>query len=109
MGTTMLDIQDPAATHTTIRAARDILAAALARCVSVTPGKSTIPALSSVLVEALPTEGKVRLTVTDLDRWLTTHVPAAITEPVTLLLPAKVLADVVRAFPPGEVTITAPV
>ena len=68
---------------------------------AVVPAKTTLTALSNVLLQA---EGSVlRLTATDLDLSMTTTMPAKVEQPGALCIQARRANEIVRALPPGEV------
>ncbi len=70
---------------------------------AVVPAKTTLTALSNVLLQA---EGEqLRLTATDLDLSLTTSMPAKVEQPGALCIQARRAGEIVRALPPGEVKI----
>ncbi|HEX6208772.1 MAG TPA: DNA polymerase III subunit beta, partial [Actinomycetota bacterium] len=87
------------------RCERDTLAEALAtaqRGVSTRPG---IPALTGVMLEA----GSEGLTVTTTDLEVTTqvHVPVEVSEEGSALVPARLVAEMVKSLPPDDVDISA--
>lgn len=69
------------------------------------PGKTTLPVLANILVEATP-DG-VRLSGTDLDIAVSTLVPAEVDTEGSLTLPAKKLVEIVRELPSAAIRITA--
>ena len=87
------------------RCERDVLAEALAtaqRGVSTRPG---IPALTGVMLEA----GSEGLTVTTTDLEVTTQVRVAVEvgEEGNVLVPARLMAEMVKSLPPDDVDIAA--
>lgn len=77
---------------------------ALARMQGVAAKKSTMPALSTVLLRA---EGHaLRLSATDLYLAIETSVAAEVATPGGLALPAKDLLERVKAMPDGSITVT---
>ncbi|HEX2030683.1 MAG TPA: DNA polymerase III subunit beta [Actinomycetota bacterium] len=85
------------------RCDRDVLAEALAtvqRGVSTRPG---IPALTGVLISAGP-EGLL-LTTTDLEVTTQVQVPVEVAAEGTALVPARLIADMVKSLPPDAVEL----
>ncbi|MCL2884331.1 MAG: DNA polymerase III subunit beta [Oscillospiraceae bacterium] len=74
------------------------------RAVSV---KSTIPALEGILLRADEGTqgGALLLTGYDLEIGITTAVPATVTAPGDIVLPARLFGDIVRRLPADEVTL----
>jgi DNA polymerase III subunit beta len=65
--------------------------------------RSTLPILSGILVSA--TEGEIRLQTTDLEISIRNTVPALIEQEGQIVLPGKLLSDIVRNLPEAAVTI----
>lgn len=85
---------------------RDALLAELSFAQSVAETKTTIPILSSILLEV--GENGVTITATDLDRSIVTSVPAKIRRPGAVAIPARKLYDYTKLLPSGvELTIKA--
>ena len=63
--------------------------------------KTTMPILANVLLSA--TDGKLRVSATDLEITAVATVNAAVKAPGSTTVNAKVLADIVRELPDGEV------
>lgn len=87
------------------RCERDILAEALAtvqRGVSTRPG---IPALTGVMLETSP-DGLL-LTTTDLEVTTQIRVPVEVAEEGSALIPARLIAEMVKSLPVGDVDIEA--
>lgn len=80
---------------------RDALQHELSHLVRVTEKKSTIPILSTVLIES--EKDAIRLATTDLDVGLVTICTATVSESGAIVLPAKRLFDIVKALPDGEI------
>lgn len=79
------------------------LAPALQTALRAVPARTTLPALSGVL---LTTESDhLTLQATDLDLAICTRVPADVSTPGAVLLPARFLAEIVRRLPPVTVTV----
>ena len=67
--------------------------------------KSPIPALEGILLEAGP--AGVKLTGYDLKKGIYTTVDAEVSQPGSIVISAKIFADIVRSLPEGVVSITA--
>lgn len=67
--------------------------------------RSAIPALGGVLLAA--EDGSIRLAATDTEMALTSSTTASVDQPGTLLLPARLLLDVVRVADGSTVTLAA--
>ena len=66
--------------------------------------RSSIPALEGILFKA---DGfQLTLTGYDLEMAITTTIEANVREPGEIVLPAKLLGDMVRRLPGGEITIS---
>lgn len=104
-----------------IELSRETLLRALADVLAPAAVKSTLPILSAVRCIAEPSSvggpdaGRLRLTTTDLDWWITVEASALVEfpngaptagKPVAFAAPAKKLADLVRTFAHGLVRIT---
>lgn len=84
---------------------RDALETSLSAAIAATPGRTVLPILGNVLVEA---EGDgVRLSATDLDTTLRLRVPAEVEQPGSTTLPAKLLRDIAAKLPTGPIAIEA--
>lgn len=70
----------------------------------VIPSHSQIPLLSSVLLEATPTEFK--LSVTDLEFGVTVAIPAKIEESGGLLVPGKQFVEILSSLPHEKAQLT---
>src|SRR5256885_15917708 len=86
---------------------REQLQEGLAAVAAAIPAKTTLPEFANVLVEASKQGGGLRLSGTDLDIAVSTTVPAEVDADGAGTLPAKKLAAIARALPPGPVPVTA--
>lgn len=83
--------------------ARDSLVTALGSVARATKSNSPMPVLSGVLIRGA--ENGLDLTATDLDLTIQAHVEAQVTDPASIVLPARYLLDIVRRLPGQEVEI----
>lgn len=74
--------------------AKEHLLAGLHAVQNVAGGRSTLPILQNVLVQA--ETGELWLTGTDLDTWITCSVPATVARPGSTTVPARKLMGLVR-------------
>jgi DNA polymerase-3 subunit beta len=74
----------------------------VARAVS---GRSSLPILGNVLLD--PGTDSLRLAATDLELGIQRQVPARISEPGPVTLPARTLSEIVGVLPDAEVTVAA--
>lgn len=82
---------------------RDDLVATLSLVSRAVSARTTLPALGGVL---LTTDGDgLTVRATDLELSLTRHTAASVDTPGEVLLPARLLADVSRSLPPGDVEL----
>jgi DNA polymerase-3 subunit beta len=72
--------------------------------IGTVPTKSTLPILSTLLVEA--GQGRLSLTATDLDISVRTGVECEVADEGKTCLPARRLAEIVRELPPVPVEVT---
>jgi DNA polymerase III subunit beta len=87
-----------------ISTSRDSLSATLQLVSRAVSTRSTLPSLGGIL--AIVDSGGVTMRATDMELALTRAVDEAQTEREgTVLLPGRLLVDVVRNLPPGEVTL----
>jgi len=86
-------------------ASRAKLLPKLQEALGVIPTRSTLPILSNLLLET--GEGKVKIAATDLDVAIITYSPASISKKGSLSVPAKMVADLVREAPEGDITFSA--
>lgn len=84
---------------------RDNLAAAVGLVQRVIPPRSPLPVLSGILLKAA--DDRLTLTGSDLELAISMWIPAEVTTPGELLLPARYVADIVRRLPEGPVQIEA--
>jgi DNA polymerase-3 subunit beta len=66
-------------------------------------GRSTLPILSNVMLEAK--EGRLRLLATDLEIWMECSVPVEMAQGGAITLPAKVVSEVVGSLPEAKVEL----
>jgi DNA polymerase-3 subunit beta len=86
---------------------RAVLLKSLGHVQSVVERRNTIPILSNVLLEARE-DGSLRLMATDLDLQVDESVPANVTQPGAITVPAHTFFDIVRKLPEGsQVELTA--
>jgi DNA polymerase III subunit beta len=83
--------------------AREALLDRLQTLVRVASTHSAVQALSGVHLDA--TEGAIELRATDLEVGLRMPLEGSVARPGTVVLPARLLLDVVRALPTGEVEL----
>jgi DNA polymerase-3 subunit beta len=83
--------------------AREALLDRLQTLVRVASTHSAVQALSGVQFEA--TDAAVELRATDLEVGLRMPLDGSVARPGTVVLPARLLLDVVRALPAGEVEL----
>lgn len=84
---------------------RDSLQDALRAVAAAVPGRSNLPILSNVLVEA--TRKGVRFSGTDLDIAVSVMAPADVETEGVATLPAKKLADIAKELPPAAIRFVA--
>jgi len=82
---------------------RDELASGLQLVSRAASARGTVQVLGGVGIRAA--EGLLELEATDMELSLRTTVPATVDGEGTLVVPAKLLGDIVRLLPPGEVTL----
>jgi DNA polymerase-3 subunit beta len=86
---------------------RAVLLKSLGHVQSVVERRNTIPILSNVLLEARE-DGSLRLMATDLDLQVDESVPANVSQPGAITVPAHTFFDIVRKLPEGsQVELTA--
>ncbi len=81
------------------------LAAALAIAARGVSQRSTVQILSGILLRA---DGSLELAATDMELSLRVPVAARVEEPGSVVLPGRLLLDIVKALPSAEVTIEQP-
>jgi DNA polymerase III subunit beta len=97
------DIAISPAGNVTVTCERDALVAALAVVSRAVSTRGSVQVLSGVLVEAQ--NGLVQLAATDMELSLRTTFPAKVDGDGSLVVPGKLLTDLVRLLPDSEVTI----
>jgi DNA polymerase-3 subunit beta len=83
---------------------RDALADAVAWTTRVLPGRPALPVLSGILLEASDT-GSLELACFDYEVSARCDAPAAVEEPGRVLVQGRLLADIARTLPAGEVSV----
>jgi DNA polymerase III subunit beta len=84
-----------------LQCTQEALAEALATVGRVVPGKSTLPVLTNVLLEADPSDG-LRLVATNLDLTVSRRVRATVSVAGRTTVPARLLADYVALLDHGK-------
>ncbi len=84
-----------------LQCAQEALAGALATVGRVVPGKSTLPVLTNLLLEADPADG-LRLIATNLDLTVSRRVRASVSTAGRTTVPARLLADYVALLDRGK-------
>jgi DNA polymerase-3 subunit beta len=87
------------------RCERDVLVEALSSASRATSGRERLPVLAGARLEVNGDE--LRITATDLDLTIEVVVTVAGIADGVVVIPAKLAADIVRAFEPGAVTVDA--
>jgi len=87
-----------------ISIAKSELSAALARVIHATASRSSVPALSGILISCK--EGIITFFASDLETSIKTQVEGLITEPGTIAVPGKIFSDIVRSLPESAVNLT---
>ncbi|MGI8728251.1 MAG: DNA polymerase III subunit beta, partial [Solirubrobacterales bacterium] len=87
-----------------LTADRDALLDALQVASRAVSTRSTLPSLGGILMTASAGEAIVR--ATDMELGLTIALEAGVEGEGSVLLPGRLLADLARALPRGEVTIS---
>ncbi len=82
---------------------KSVLQAAVNIASRAASSKSPIPALEGILLEAGP--AGVKLTGYDLKKGIYTSIEADVAQPGSIVISAKIFADIVRALPEGVVSI----
>ncbi|UJA21770.1 DNA polymerase III subunit beta [Thermoleophilia bacterium SCSIO 60948] len=83
---------------------RESLASALAMVGRAVSARATLPSLSGILLTS--EEGRLTLRATDMEMSLTVSLAGLeVSGTGSVLIPGRLLSDVVRSLPPGEVTI----
>ncbi len=99
----MTDIDIAVGTGLSVTCDRDELAATLGVVSRVVSSRGSVQVLSGVLLQ--PTEGGLNLAATDMELSLRTTLPARVEGDSSVVVPGKLLVDLVRLLPASEVTI----
>lgn len=83
---------------------RDRLVSAISAVERAVSVRDTLPLLAGIRLRA--TTGQLQLNATDLELSLETTIPAQVGEPGDVVLEARLLSQVIRRFPPGEVQLS---
>jgi DNA polymerase-3 subunit beta len=86
-------------------ASRAKLLPRLQEVLGVVPTRTTLPILSNLILET--GEGKIKIAATDLDIAIITYTQANVSKKGSLSVPAKMVTDLVREAPEGDITFTA--
>lgn len=86
-----------------IRCEQELLAASLGIVTRAMPSRTTIPVLENVFIETA--QDHINMICTDLQLGIQTQMEAQVEEEGCFLLPGRLLSDMVRKLPKGEVTI----
>ncbi len=79
------------------------LGASLQHVLQVVPSKSTLPILTSILIEAL--DNKLKISATDLDISITASLDCKVVKKGSAALPARILFEIIRELPESEITV----
>src|SRR5713226_5129030 len=77
----------------------------LQKVARIVSGRSPLPILSNVLIEA--SGSTITLAATDLELAIQCSLGASVAEEGRLTVPARLLSDLVAQLPPGDVTLAA--
>lgn len=89
-------------------ASKQDLVEAFTRAAGALPQRATsIPILSSILLEFQAKDSSIRATATDLEVAVITDCPATVSESGAIVVPGAKLLESVREMPEGEITISA--
>ena len=69
-------------------------------------GKSLLPILIHILIDARIADGRVRFAATNLDMGINGWIPAQVEEPGAIAVPARLICDFVNTLPQGQVEMT---
>ena len=86
-----------------VTANRDVLAEALQTVGRAVSARSTVQILGGILVQA--GEGSVELAATDMELSIRARIDAEVAEDGAVVVPGRLLLDIVRVLPAGEVTL----
>ncbi|MBR6364702.1 MAG: DNA polymerase III subunit beta [Lachnospiraceae bacterium] len=83
---------------------KDILSKAVSTVLKAIPGKTTMPILECILINA---EGnKIKLTATDTELGIETTIEGNITQPGRIAIEAKIFSEIIRRLPDNDIIIT---
>jgi len=85
--------------------AKSKLANYLQYILQVVPGKSTLPILTNVLIEAL--ENKVKISATDLDISIAASIDCKVAKKGSACIPGRILFDIIKELPESEISCEA--
>jgi len=86
------------------RVDRDVFAEAVSWVARALPTRPVVPVLSGMLLHV--DGGELRLSCFDYEVSASATVPADMGEPGTVLVPGRLLAEIVRSLPPAEVDVS---
>lgn len=86
-----------------ISLAKEALLNGLQQVQNVVTNRTTLPILSNVLIET--TDGRLRMTATDMEMFSQGVVEAEVERPGATTLPARRLFNIIRELPPGVVSL----
>jgi len=86
-------------------ASKEKLLPKLQEALGVIPTRTTLPILSNLLLETA--DGKIKIGATDLDVAIISYAPATVSKKGGLSVPAKMITDLVREAPEGDITFSA--
>lgn len=86
-----------------IKCRQELLMSSLQTAIKAISGKVTQPILEGALLEAY--DGVLRITCTDLNMGIVTQLEADVIEEGRVVLPGKLLGEIVRRLPMGEVSL----
>lgn len=84
---------------------RQALSRGLATVSPAIARRPTLPVLSHVLIDGLNTETGIRLIASDLETRIEATVEAQVEQPGQVTVPARLLADLVKAYPDGDLAL----
>lgn len=82
---------------------KGIITQALQETIAVIPSRTTLPVLSTILLDAR--DNTLHLTATDLEICVKKTIPAEISQPGKVTVPGKKLYDILREIPSGEIVL----
>lgn len=86
------------------RVERDVLTEAVTWTARTLPARPPAPVLSGVRIEATQ-EGVVKLASFDYEVSARGEIPAEVTEPGTILVSGRLLAEIAKALPTNQLTL----